>query len=130
MAKARGPFTDARSFGNIKLNIVHREGVCYPIPYADDVGAGFSLEGTVYVCDPLEDTYTDGTIKYLGASIATYHLDKNGLEISATVAGVAKFKLRLNINERALQFMRCDFNDDILHPGYDCPNDWLTEVSW
>ncbi len=130
MASKSGPFVREVAFGKHTLHISYLGGSCYPIPYDKDVGAGFSLVGTVWVCDPLDDTYTKGKIKYLGNSIGTYHLDKNGLEISATVAAVAKFKVRLNNNERKLQFMRCDFNDDIFNPGYDCPNDWITLLSW
>jgi len=53
--------------------------------------------GIFPIGDPIEDTYTDGHVRYLGAIILTYHLDRDGLETSATVAGVAKFKVRLNI---------------------------------
>lgn len=130
MAKKPGPFVQSVTFGAHTLKIAYLDGTCYPIPYDNDVGNGFSLEGTVWVCDPLDDSYTDGEIKYLGATIATYHLDKNGLEIAATVAGVAKFKLRLNNGERKLQYMRCAFNGDVFNPRYDCPNDWVTLVSW
>ena len=126
----KGSFVQTETFGTHTLKIAYLDGTRYPVPYDINVGNGFSLEGTVWVCDPLDDTFTDGKVKYLGAVIASYHLDKNGLEVASTVAAVAKFKVRLNNSERKLQYMRCAFNDDIFHPGYPCPNDWVTLVSW
>jgi hypothetical protein len=130
MAKKDGSFVQSVAFGRHTLKIAYLDGTCYPVAYNIDVGNGFTVNGTVWVCDPLDDSYTDGEIDYLGAKIATYHLDKRGTEIDATVAGVAKFKLRLNLGERKLQYMRCPFNGDIFNPGYDCPNDWVTLLSW
>ncbi len=130
MAKKPGLYVQTVTFGAQTLNISYLDGSCFPIPYDKDVGNGFSVKGVAWICDPADDSYTDGEIKYAGVTIATYHLDKNGLDVTSTVAGVAKFKLRLNNRDRKIEYMRCAFNGDVFHPGYDCPNDWITLVSW
>jgi hypothetical protein len=128
--RRQGRMVHTVQLGNQSLQISYLDGNCYPVSYDVVTGSGFTTDGTVWVCDPLDDTHVDGEVTYDGARIATYHLDKDGAEIATTVAGVAKFKLRLQINERKLEYMRCPYNGDILHPGYSCPHDWVTLVSW
>jgi hypothetical protein len=134
MANQAGKMVQTIVVGTQTLNVSFLSGNCHLIPYPDmDVGDGFVVDGKAWVCDPLSDSYTEGTVKYPGsdgAKILNYRLDKNGLETSAVVAGVARFKLRLDINGRKLQYMRCAFNGDIFHPDYPCPSDWLALISW
>jgi hypothetical protein len=130
MANSKGLFVQTVEFGPHTLQISFGDGTRFPIPYDYTLGYGFSTDGTTWICDPLDNSYTDGKVRYLGVVVLNYHLDKNGAETSTTVAGIAKFKVRMNFAERKVQYMRCDFNNDIFNPGYKCPHDWITLHSW
>lgn len=116
-------------FNGNNENIPLRESVT--IPYHENFPNGFSVDGILYLLNPIEDSYTTGEVKYLGNTVLTYHLDKNRLDMQSTVIYVAQFKIRLNFQAGNIEYMRCGWrNGTYFPPRYDCPDDWIVLRHW
>jgi hypothetical protein len=113
----------AMMVGTEQVNVRFFDGEkSVPIPYAFSIGA-VTILGTLYLRDPLENTYTDGVL--VGAVNGTYHIDKDNAEACAT--GVVKVCLRIKFDERVLEARIC--SPRLWPPGWDC-HGWKRIASW
>ena len=93
-----------------------------PIPYAFSIGA-VTIVGTLYLRDPLENSYTDGVIA--GAVNGTYHIDRDNTEACAT--GIVKLCIRIDFGDKCLYAELC--TPCIFPPGWDCHGE-RTLICW
>jgi hypothetical protein len=93
-----------------------------PIPYTFTIGA-VTFAGTLYLRDPLTDSYTDGF--FAGVVAGTYHLAKDHSEVCGN-NGLLQACIKLDINHKKLYGRICTRN---IRGKWDC-GDWQEIASW
>jgi hypothetical protein len=110
--------------GGSEVIITHRgrESIKLSIPYAFSLGA-INFVGTLYVEDPLENTFTDGV--WAGVVVGTYHVGKDNIEACAD-NGLTRACVQIRVQAR--QF--CGRIGTRRWDGGWDDGDWKLIVSW
>ena len=111
--------------GGKDITVIHRDNpkIAAAIPYFLTLGIE-SFAGTLYLQNPVDESFSDGAMA--GVINATYHVDKNSVEVCQE-GGAFKACVRFELGNNRVLARLCTWN--IFQFKWDC-GDWQILVSW